>query len=133
MQTRLLVGGAFVDGEGEPEAILNPATGETIAAVPEASRSQVDGAVAAAERAFPRWARTTPAERSAALLKVADRLEAQAEAFATLESLNTGKPPAKALGDELPAIVDCFRFFAGAARCQSGGAAAASTWPGSPR
>ena len=69
------------------------------------------------------WSRTTPAERSALLLKLADRIEAEAEAFAKLESQNCGKPPARALADELPAIIDCFRFFAGAARCLPGSAA----------
>ena len=117
MQTQLLINGVFVTGEGAEEAIVNPATGATIAAVREASLSQVDEAVAAADAAFAKWARTTPQERSLMLLKVADLLERQAESFAGLESLNTGKPPARALGDELPAIVDCFRFFAGAARC----------------
>jgi aminobutyraldehyde dehydrogenase len=117
MQTQLLINGSFVDGEGAEEEILDPTTGERDATVAEASLSQVEEAVAAADAAFPKWARTTPQERSLMLLKVADEVERQAEAFASLESRNTGKPPAKALGDELPAIVDCFRFFAGAARC----------------
>lgn len=117
MQTQLLINGVFLDGEGAEERIVDPATGEGIVAVPEASLSQVEAAVAAADAAFPKWARTTPQERSLLLLKVADLLERQAEAYAELESRNTGKPPARALGDELPAIVDCFRFFAGAARC----------------
>jgi aminobutyraldehyde dehydrogenase len=117
MQTQLLINGRFVAGEGAAETIVNPATGERIASVPEASLSQIEGAVAAADAAFPAWARTTPQERATKLLQVADQLEKDAEAFANLESLNTGKPPARALGDELPAIVDCFRFFAGAARC----------------
>ncbi|MEK0085907.1 gamma-aminobutyraldehyde dehydrogenase [Benzoatithermus flavus] len=123
MQTDLLINGSFVKGEGAEEAILDPATGETIATVPEASLSQIEEAVAAADAAFPRFARTTPQERSLMLLKVADAIEREAEAFAALESRNCGKPPAKALGDELPAIIDCFRFFAGAARCAPGLAA----------
>ena len=97
MQTQLLINGSFVPGEGAGEEILDPATGERIATVPEASLSQVEEAVAAADTAFPRWARTTPQERSLMLLKVADEVERQAEAFASLESRNTGKPPAKAL------------------------------------
>ena len=123
MQTRMLIGGELVAGEGQPEDILNPATGETIVTVNEASKAQVDAAVAAAATAFPAWSRTTPAERSARLLKLADRIEAEAEAFAKLESQNCGKPPARALADEMPAIIDCFRFFAGAARCLPGSAA----------
>jgi aminobutyraldehyde dehydrogenase len=123
MQTKMLIGGEFRDGEGEPQAILNPATGETIATVNEASKAQVDAAVEAAADAFPAWSRTTPAERSLMLLKLADRIEAEAEAFAQLESRNCGKPPRRALEDELPPIVDCYRFFAGAARCLPGSAA----------
>ncbi len=123
MQTKLLIDGAFVTGEGAVETILNPATGEIITEVPEASSSQIDAAVAAAEKAFPAWARTTPAERSAMLAKVADALEARAEEFAALESANCGKPLQRVREDELPAIVDCFRFFAGAARCLPGSAA----------
>jgi aminobutyraldehyde dehydrogenase len=123
MQTRLLIDGAFTPGEGAPEQVLDPATGETIASVPEASPAQVDAAVAAAEAALAAWSQTTPMERSLMLLKLADRIEQQGEAFAALESRNTGKPPARALGDEMPAIVDCFRFFAGAARCLPGSAA----------
>ena len=123
MQTKMLIGGAFVPGEGAPEAILNPATAETIATVNEASAEQIDAAVEAAAAAFPAWSRTTPAARSAMLLQLADRIEAEAEAFARLESRNCGKPPARALEDELPAIIDCFRFFAGAARCLPASAA----------
>ena len=119
-QTQLLIDGAFVTGEGEAERVLNPATGELLAAVPEASAEQLHKAVSAAHRAFESWRDTTPMERSRLLLKLADAIEAKAEDFARLESLNCGKPYARALGDELPAIADCFRYFAGAARCIGG-------------
>jgi aminobutyraldehyde dehydrogenase len=123
MQTKMLIGGAFVAGEGAPEEILDPATGATNATINEASAEQIDAAVMAAAAAFPAWSRTTPAARSAMLLQLADRIEAEAEAFARLESKNCGKPPARALEDELPPIIDCFRFFAGAARCLPASAA----------
>ena len=123
MQRKLLIDGSLVTGEGAAERIVNPATGETITEVPEASPDQIDAAVAAAERAFPAWARTTPAERSAMLARIADALEARAEEFAKLESANCGKPLQRVREDELPAIVDCFRFFAGAARCLPGSTA----------
>jgi 1-pyrroline dehydrogenase len=123
MQTKLLVGGKFVDGQGDVEAILNPATGALIAKIASASAEQIDAAVGAARQAFDSWSRTTPATRSALLLKLADRVEADGEAFAALESQNCGKPLARMREDELPAIVDCFRFFAGAARCMTGSAA----------
>jgi aminobutyraldehyde dehydrogenase len=120
IQTQLLIGNSFEDGTETPEQVLNPRTGALILDVPEASTAQIDRAVAAARRAFDHWSRTTPAERSAALLRIADRIEAEADAFAALEALNCGKPINAARGDELPATVDCFRFFAGALRCQTG-------------
>ena len=118
--TQLFIDGAFVPGEGEAERILNPSTGELLTSVPEASPEQVHKAVSAAHRAFDAWSETTPADRSRMLLKLADAIEQRAEEFARLESLNCGKPYARALGDEIPAIVDCYRYFAGAARCMSG-------------
>lgn len=124
MQTQLLIGGRFVSGEGAEQTILNPATGEEISRIADASQDQVNQAVKAAAQAFSGWAATTPGDRSLLLLKLADRIEAEAEAFAELESLNCGKPYARMLEDEIPAIVDCYRFFAGAARCLTASAAA---------
>ncbi len=121
--TALLIGDSFEVGADAPETILNPRTGAAILDVPEASVAQIDRAVAAARRAFEGWSRTTPAERSAALLGIAERIEADAAGFAALEALNCGKPINAALNDEIPAIVDCFRFFAGAVRCQTGAVA----------
>jgi aminobutyraldehyde dehydrogenase len=120
LPTQLLIDGAFMAGEGEVEKVLNPATGEVIASVLEASPEQLHKAVSAAHRAFESWSETTAAERSKMLLRLADAIEVRAEAFARLESLNCGKPYARALGDEIPAVADCYRFFAGAARTLSG-------------
>lgn len=120
LSTQLLIDGQFVTGEGQAEPILNPANGEQITAVPEASFEQVNRAVNGAQRAFAQWSRTTPAQRSNLLLRLADLVERHAEEFAALESLNCGKPYLAVLNDELPAVVDCFRFFAGAARCLQG-------------
>ncbi|TNC72987.1 gamma-aminobutyraldehyde dehydrogenase [Rubellimicrobium roseum] len=118
--TQMLIGSAFEAGTEGEETILNPRTGETILKLPEAGPDQIDRAVAAARAAFRTWSRTTPAQRSNLLLKIADRIEAEAEEFARLESMNTGKPINAALNDEIPAIVDCYRFFAGAARNMHG-------------
>ncbi|MGO8855984.1 MAG: gamma-aminobutyraldehyde dehydrogenase [Steroidobacteraceae bacterium] len=123
MQTQLLIDGKFVQGAGAGDAVVDAATGLQIAEVAAATESQVDSAVAAAERAFAGWSQTPPKDRAALLLKVADRIEADAQSFASLESKNTGKPLAAVLGDEIPAIADVFRFFAGAARTQHGMAA----------
>ncbi|PKP73917.1 MAG: gamma-aminobutyraldehyde dehydrogenase [Alphaproteobacteria bacterium HGW-Alphaproteobacteria-6] len=118
--TGLLIGGRFEAGQEPGEKVLNPRTGALILDLPEASTDQVDRAVAAARAAFEGWSRATPAERSAALLAIAARIEAEADGFAALEALNCGKPINAARGDELPAVIDCFRFFAGAVRCLHG-------------
>jgi aminobutyraldehyde dehydrogenase len=116
----MLIGSKFEAGTETEEAILNPKTGETILDLPEASQSQIEAAVAAAERAFATWSRTTPSQRSGYLLQIADAIEKNAEAFAKLEALNCGKPINAVLNDEIPAIVDCYRFFAGAVRTMPG-------------
>jgi len=123
MNTRLLIGAELVAGEGAPEDILDPATGQVIAQVPEASPAQVAAATAAAQKAFPGWSQTVPRDRAALLLKLADAIEARAPELARIEARNAGKPYAAALADELPAIADVFRFFAGAARCMTGAVA----------
>ena len=123
MQTKLLINGQFVVGEGAPLDILNPATGSVIGQVAEASEAQVDSAVRAADAAFDGWSQTAPKDRAMLLLRLADRIEEHAEELAKLESDNCGKPYAAALNDEIPAIADVFRFFAGACRVLPGSAA----------
>ncbi|MEP9370566.1 gamma-aminobutyraldehyde dehydrogenase [Mesorhizobium sp. KR1-2] len=120
MYTEMLIGSRFESGTETEEPILNPKTGETILRLPEANQAQIDAAVASAEKAFAAWSRTTPAERSGYLLKIAERIEAEAESFAKLEALNCGKPINAVLNDEIPALVDCYRFFAGAVRTMPG-------------
>ncbi|PZN59352.1 MAG: gamma-aminobutyraldehyde dehydrogenase [Proteobacteria bacterium] len=120
METQMLIGSKFETGSEAGEPVLNPKTGAVIMDLPEASEAQIDTAVAAAEKAFLGWSRTTPAQRAGYLLKIADRIEAEAEEFARLEALNCGKPINAVLNDEIPAIVDCYRFFAGAVRAMPG-------------
>ena len=123
MQHQLLINGELVKGEGEKQPVYNPATGEVLLEIAEASPAQVDAAVLAADSAFSEWGQTTPKVRSELLLKLADVIEQNAQEFAELESRNCGKSLHCALNDEIPAIVDVFRFFAGAARCLNGLAA----------
>ena len=120
MQTQLLIGGRLLAGEGPVQQVLDAASGAELASVASASAAQVDAAVAAAEGAGDGWAQTCPKDRAARLLKIADGIEAQAQDYAALESQNTGKPLPAMLNDEIPAIADVFRFFAGAARTQHG-------------
>src|SRR4051812_1079583 len=119
MLTEMLIGSKFEKGTETEEQILNPKTGETILVLPEASQSQIEAAVAAAAKASATWSRTTPAQRAGYLLKIAAAIEADAQGFAALEALNCGKPINAVLNDEIPAIVDCWRFFAGAIRSMS--------------
>ncbi|XXD09803.1 aminobutyraldehyde dehydrogenase [Klebsiella sp. R445] len=123
MQHNLLINGELVAGEGEMVPVFNPANGEAILEIAEATEAQVNAAVEAADRAFDSWSQTTPKSRSEYLLKLADTIDDHAETLAKLESLNCGKPLHCVINDELPAVSDVFRFFAGAARCLPGMAA----------
>jgi aminobutyraldehyde dehydrogenase len=120
MNTKLLINGKLVAGAGSKEDVLDPASGAKLATVNEASEGQIDTAVKSARKAFPAWSATVPKDRAALLLKVADRIEAEAAVFAEIESQNCGKPYNAVLNDEIPAIADVFRFFAGAARTMHG-------------
>jgi betaine-aldehyde dehydrogenase len=118
------IDGAFVDpAEGATTPVIDPATGEEIAQAPDSTSEDVDRAVAAAKRAFDAWANTTPGERSLMLLELADAIEEHGDEIAELEARNAGKPLQAVKDDEIPAIVDPLRFFAGAARLLEGRAA----------
>ena len=120
LNTQQFIDGLLVAGEGPEEQLLNPASGEVLLLLAEASAQQVSDAVESAQRAFPSWSRTIPARRAAVLLAIADVIERHATMFAELESLNCGKPYHQALSDDIPAAIDTFRYFAGAIRCQHG-------------
>jgi 1-pyrroline dehydrogenase len=118
-----LIAGEWVDSSGgETMEVLNPATGEVIAEVPNATAEDVDRAVQAAKKALVEWRETTPGERAELLLKLADAIDEHTDELAELESRNVGKPLSYAR-DELPVCSDNFRFFAGAARVLEGKAA----------
>jgi len=124
MDSEMLIGSQFELGTEHEELVLNPKTGDVVLHLAEASLGQADKAVEAAEKAFQSWSRTTPAERSGYLLKIADAVERDAEGFAALEALNCGKPYHAVLSDEIPAVIDCYRYFAGAVRNMQGPIAA---------
>ena len=121
---RFWIDGKWTDSQGgQTRKIENPATGEIVAEVQEATAADVDAAVQAAHTAFydGRWSHKTPSERSLALLRLADLLAARAEEFARLETQNTGKPyQFVSLGADMPFLIDNLRFFAAAARQISG-------------
>jgi acyl-CoA reductase-like NAD-dependent aldehyde dehydrogenase len=80
-----------------------------------AGRADVDLAVAAAQRAFPRWSRMPAADRGRILLRLADLIEANAEELARLESLDTGHPIKDSLALDVPRTAACYRYFGGMA------------------
>src|SRR6266705_1836389 len=119
---QMFIGGQWVESTGnEVQEGKNPALGEVIATVPKGTAEDVDRAVKAARKAYDEvWFDSTPRERSEMLLKLANVIEEHGEELASMESENVGKPLATTLSEEIPPIVDCFRFFAGAARMLEG-------------
>ncbi|MFD9847486.1 gamma-aminobutyraldehyde dehydrogenase [Streptomyces parvus] len=121
IRLRNYVNGIFTDAvDGRTIEVVNPATEEVYATSPRSGQADVDAAMAAAASAFGTWRDTTPAERQLAMLKIADAIEARADDLVAVESRNTGKPLALTAADEVPAMVDQIRFFAGAARLLEG-------------
>ncbi|QIK75830.1 gamma-aminobutyraldehyde dehydrogenase [Nocardioides piscis] len=105
---------------GETYDVLDPTTGEVYAQAQRSGAEDVDRAYAAAETAFETWGETTPQDRSNALLKIADAIEARVEEINAVESKDTGKPLGLTMSEEMPYASDHFRFFAGAARVLEG-------------
>jgi betaine-aldehyde dehydrogenase len=115
------IGGQWTDLSFDKRSeLINPSTGEVFATAPVSGEAEVDAAVSSAAAAFEGWRDATPAERSLALLKIADAIESRADEFVKAESQNTGKPLALTASEEIPPMVDQIRFFAGAARMLEG-------------
>ena len=108
---------------GKTFDVVDPATGNVVETVVLADASDADAAVTAATAAFAEWSRTTPAERSAALLRLAEVMSARADEFARTESRQTGKPIKLSTEFDVPGTIDNVAFFAGAARNLEGRAA----------
>lgn len=115
------VAGESVDAvDGTTSDLVDPTTGAVFATAPVSGAADVDAAYAAAATAFETWRDSTPSERQAALLAIADTIAEHAEELVALESENTGKPIAVTMAEEVPPMVDQIRFFAGAARVLEG-------------
>jgi betaine-aldehyde dehydrogenase len=116
----------FINGQstsgqsGQTAEIVNPSTGEAFATAPVSSDADVEAAVSAAAAAFNGWRDATPSERSLALIRIADAIEARADELVAAECENTGKPVELTRSEEIPPMVDQIRFFAGAARVLEG-------------
>jgi aminomuconate-semialdehyde/2-hydroxymuconate-6-semialdehyde dehydrogenase len=112
--------GNLIDGRaqaprgGDYLDVFEPATGRVFARCPASSHADVDAAVSAAEVAAPNWAATSVEERARLLMRLADRVEAELESLAELESRDSGKPVALARSVDIPRAVSNLRFFAAA-------------------
>lgn len=113
---QLFIDGRFVDAvSGETLATLNPHDNSRIVDVAMAGKADIDLAVDAATRAFPKWSRLAAADRGRILLRLADLIEANAEELARLESLDTGHPLKDSRALDVPRTAACYRYFGGMA------------------
>lgn len=117
----LLVGGAWRSATGgETFATIDPASGTETGRIAAAGPADVDAAVEAAQAALAGWKATVPVERARILWAIADRIEAEIDALAELETLDQGKPLFVGRWAEIPGAVNQFRFFAGQAMAIEG-------------
>lgn len=111
---QMLIGGQWVEAaDGRRIDVESPATKQVMASTPRAGASDVDRAVKAAAQAFPAWKRVTPADRGKLLLKVADALEARAEALGRLIAHETGNALRTQARPEAKSCANVFRYFGG--------------------
>src|SRR6266568_1553044 len=114
------INGEYAAAAGQTSAVVDPSTGEEYARAPVSGPDDVEAALGAAAGAFEGWRDTPPAERSLALLRMADATAARAGEIVAAECRNTGKPVGITMDEEIPPLVDELRFFAGAARIAHG-------------
>jgi phenylacetaldehyde dehydrogenase len=113
---KMLINGNWVEAvSGKTFPTYDPSTGEVLATIAEGDRADIDLAVKAARKAFDSgpWRKMTASERGRLIWKLADLIEAHAEEFAYLESLDNGKPLKVARAADVPLAVDLFRYMAG--------------------
>ncbi len=114
---RLLIDGEWTNGSGKTFDTINPATGEVLTQVAEASAADVDRAVSGARRAFDDiagpWRKMSASERGRLLWKLADLVEKNIDEIAELETLDNGKPVFESRYVDLPMVIDVFRYYAG--------------------
>lgn len=115
------IGGEYVPpARGRYFANPSPVNGQTFTEVARGTAEDVERALDAAHAAAPAWGRTSVADRSSVLLRIADRMEQHLEALAVAETWENGKPVRETLAADLPLAIDQFRYFAGALRAQEG-------------
>src|SRR5207247_5712785 len=110
------IGGQWTDMSYDKRSeLVDPSTGEVFATAPVSSETEVDAAVQSAAAASEKWRDATPSERSLALIRIADAIEARADEFVKAESQNTAKPIGLTKSEAIPAMVDRTRSFDGRA------------------
>lgn len=116
------IGGGFVDPvKGQYFDNVSPVNGKPFTEVGRGTSEDIDRAVDVAWKAFASWGKTSPAERSVILNKIADRIEQNLEIIAVAETWENGKPVRETLAADIPLAIDHFRYFAGVLRAQEGG------------
>ena len=116
------IGGEFVPPvNGEYFLNVSPIVGEPFTEIARSTSEDVEKALDAAHAAKDAWGRTTAAERSLILNKIADRMESKLSVLALAETLDNGKPIRETTLADIPLAIDHFRYFAGAIRAHEGG------------
>jgi aldehyde dehydrogenase len=116
----------FIDGKWTPPVLgryfdnISPIDGKVFTKVAHSSKEDLELAVDAAHRAFATWSKTSATERSIILNKIADRLEANLEYLAVVETIDNGKAVRETLNADLPLAIDHFRYFASVIRAEEG-------------
>ncbi len=120
-QYQNFIGGEWIAPvEGRYLDNISPINGQVFCQVPRSSAADIDLAVAASQRAFVTWGKTSVTERSNILLRIADRIEQNLEKLAVAETWDNGKAVRETLAADIPLTVDHFRYFAGCIRAQEG-------------
>ena len=115
------IGGQWVPpASGEYFPNITPITGKPFCEIPRSNAEDIERALDAAHAAKAAWGRTSPADRAAVMLRIADRMEQNLELLATAETWDNGKPIRETLAADLPLAIDHFRYFAGCVRAQEG-------------
>ena len=107
------IGGHWVaPSDGEYFENISPVNGKPMTMIPRSQAADIELALDAAHEAAPAWGKTSVAERSSILMKIADRMEENLEMLATVETWDNGKSIRETLAADLPLAIDHFRYFA---------------------
>ena len=124
LKLKMVIDGKEVEASsGQRTEVINPANEKVVGSVPKGTAGDVDTAVKAARKAYKTWSRLTPGERSTLLYKLADKLDAQTQHLAEMETSQTGKPHKLTINGDIPFANDNIRFMAAQARILEGTAA----------